>query len=213
MFLHNFERGEAYLSLAPTMWDVTFQTAVAQAELEAREYPGFYYGLAFHRLDGEPVLIETTRPELLAACSALIAHPGDERYRPLFGSTVTTPVFGVEVPVLAHPAAEPDKGSGIAMCCTFGDLTDVTWWRELDLPTRTIIGRDGRLLRDIPEWIVAREAYARIAGLTTYSAREKVVEMLRARGELIGEPKPTTHRRSEERRVGKECRSRWSPYH
>ncbi len=191
-FLHNFERGEAYLSLAPTMWDVTFQTAVAQAELEAREYPGFYYGLAFHRLDGEPVLIETTRPELLAACSALIAHPGDERYRPLFGSTVTTPVFGVEVPVLAHPAAEPDKGSGIAMCCTFGDLTDVTWWRELDLPTRTIIGRDGRLLRDIPEWIVAREAYARIAGLTTYSAREKVVEMLRARGELIGEPKPTT---------------------
>ena len=191
-FLHNFERGEAYLSLAPTMWDVTFQTAVAQAELEAREYPGFYYGLAFHRLDGEPVLIETTRPELLAACSALIAHPGDERYRPLFGSTVTTPVFSVEVPVLAHPAAEPDKGSGIAMCCTFGDLTDVTWWRELDLPTRTIIGRDGRLLRDIPEWIVAREAYARIAGLTTYSAREKVVEMLRARGELIGEPKPTT---------------------
>ena len=191
-FLHNFERGEAYLSLAPTMWDVTFQTAVAQAELEAREYPGFYYGLAFHRLDGEPVLIETTRPELLAACSALIAHPSDERYRPLFGSTVTTPVFGVEVPVLAHPAAEPDKGSGIAMCCTFGDLTDVTWWRELDLPTRTIIGRDGRLLRDIPEWIVAREAYARIAGLTTYSAREKVVEMLRARGELIGEPKPTT---------------------
>ena len=191
-FLHNFERGEAYLSLAPTMWDVTFQTAVAQAELEAREYPGFYYGLAFHRLDGEPVLIETTRPELLAACSALIAHPGDERYRPLFGSTVTTPVFGVEVPVLAHPDAEPDKGSGIAMCCTFGDLTDVTWWRELDLPTRTIIGRDGRLLRDIPEWIVAREAYARIAGLTTYSAREKVVEMLRARGELIGEPKPTT---------------------
>ena len=191
-FLHNFERGEAYLSLAPTMWDVTFQTAVAQAELEAREYPGFYYGLAFHRLDGEPVLIETTRPELLAACSALIAHPGDERYRPLFGSTVTTPVFGVEVPVLAHPAAEPDKGSGIAMCCTFGDLTDVTWWRELDLPTRTVIGRDGRLLRDIPEWIVAREAYARIAGLTTYSAREKVVEMLRARGELIGEPKPTT---------------------
>ena len=191
-FLHNFERGEAYLSLAPTMWDVTFQTAVAQAELEAREYPGFYYGLAFHRLDGEPVLIETTRPELLAACSALIAHPGDERYRPLFGSTVTTPVFGVEVPVLAHPDAEPDKGSGIAMCCTFGDLTDVTWWRELDLPTRTVIGRDGRLLRDIPEWIVAREAYARIAGLTTYSAREKVVEMLRARGELIGEPKPTT---------------------
>ena len=87
---------------------------------------------------------------------ALIAHPDDERYQPLFGTTVTSPVFGVEIPVLAHPAAEPDKGAGIAMCCTFGDLTDVTWWRELQLPVRTVIGRDGRLHRETPEWLVAR---------------------------------------------------------
>ena len=94
--------------------------------------------------------IETTRPELLPACVALVAHPDDERYQALFGATVWTPVFGVEVPVYAHPLAEPDKGSGIAMVCTFGDLTDVTWWRELDLPTRAIIGRSGRLLADPP---------------------------------------------------------------
>ncbi len=190
-FLHNFERGEAYMSEAPTMWDITFQTAVAQAELEARDYPGFYHALNFHRPDGGEVVIETTRPELLAACCALIAHPDDERYQPLFGSTVTTPVFGVEVPVLPHRDAEPDKGSGIAMCCTFGDLTDVTWWRELNLPTRTIIGRDGRLSREIPDWVVNADAYERIAGKTTYSAREETVAMLRENGELVRDPEPT----------------------
>src|SRR3954447_6852961 len=116
-FLRNFARGEAYLQEAPTLWDVTFQTAVAQAELEAREYAGHYYRVAFHGADGNPVHIETTRPELIPAVVALIAHPDDERYQALFGTTVTSPVFGVEIPVLAHPAAEPDKGAGIAMCC------------------------------------------------------------------------------------------------
>ncbi|HSV39743.1 MAG TPA: class I tRNA ligase family protein, partial [Nocardioidaceae bacterium] len=179
-FLRNFARGEAYLQEAPTLWDVTFQTAVAQAELEAREYPGHYHRVAFHKPSGEPrqenkVWIETTRPELIAAVVALIAHPDDERYQPLFGTTVTSPIFGVEIPVVAHEAAEPDKGAGIAMCCTFGDLTDVTWWRELDLPVRTVVGRDGRLHRDTPEWLqesdAARSAYEGLAGKTTFSAR------------------------------------------
>ena len=133
-FLRNFARGEAYLSEAPTLWDVTFQTAVAQAELEARDYPGAYHRVAFHRPDGTPIHIETTRPELIPSVVALIAHPDDERYQDVFGTTVTSPVFGVEIPVLAHHAAEPDKGAGIAMCCTFGDLTDVMWWRELEPP-------------------------------------------------------------------------------
>ncbi len=190
-FLHNYARGEAYMSEAPTMWDITFQTAVAQAELEARDYPGFYHALTFHKPDGTDVVIETTRPELLPACCALVAHPDDERYQDLFGTTVTTPVFGVEVPVLAHRDAEPDKGSGIAMCCTFGDLTDVTWWRELQLPTRTVIGRDGRILRETPDWVVDTEAYERIAGKTTFSAREETVALLRERGELVKDPEPT----------------------
>ena len=89
--------------------------------------------------------IETTRPELLAACVALVAHPDDERYQPLFGTTVRTPLFGVEVEVHPHPLADPEKGSGIAMICTFGDLTDVIWWRELQLPTRAIVTANGRL--------------------------------------------------------------------
>ena len=190
-FLRNLGRGEAYLSEAPTLWDITFQTAVAQAELEAREYPGHYHRVAFHRPGGEPVYIETTRPELIPAVCALIAHPDDERYAALFGTTVTSPVFGVEIPVLAHPAAEPDKGAGIAMCCTFGDLTDVQWWRELRLPTRTVIGRDGRLYSDTPEWLANPAPYAELAGKTTFGAREAMVARLRASGDLDGEPKPT----------------------
>ena len=193
-FLRNFARGEAYLQEAPTLWDVTFQTAVAQAELEARDYPGAYHRVAFHRPDGTPVHIETTRPELIPSVVALIAHPDDERYTGLVGTTVTSPVFGVEIPVVAHPAAEPDKGAGIAMCCTFGDLTDVMWWRELDLPVRTLIGRDGRMLRDVPAWLegeAAAAAYAEMAGKTTFSAREAMVAKLRESGDLDGEPKPT----------------------
>jgi valyl-tRNA synthetase len=189
-FLRNFRRGEAYLSEAPTMWDVTFQTAVAQAELEARDYPGAYHRVAFHSPSG-PVYIETTRPELVVSVCALIAHPSDERYQHLFGTTVTSPVFGVEIPVLAHRAAEPDKGAGIAMCCTFGDLTDVQWWRELNLPTRTVITRDGRLTRDTPDWLVNPEPYAELAGKTAFSAREAMVALLRESGDLDGDPKPT----------------------
>src|SRR5687767_2567111 len=144
MFLRLLHKGLAYQLEAPTLWDVDFRTAVAQAELEDREQPGAYHRVRFHKPDGGSVEIETTRPELLPACVALVAHPDDERYKPLFGTTVTSPVFEVEVPVVAHELAQPDKGSGIAMICTFGDTTDVTWWRELQLPTRSILERNGR---------------------------------------------------------------------
>ncbi len=193
-FLRNLAAGQAYAAAAPGLWDVTFQTAVAQAELEARDYPGHYHTITFHRPDGEAVAIETTRPELLPACVALIAHPDDERYAPLFGTTVTSPLFNVELPVLAHPLAEIEKGAGIAMCCTFGDLTDVVWWRELGLPTRSVLGRDGRILREVPEWITdahGRAVYEAMSGRTAVSSRAVVVEALRDSGDLIGDPTPT----------------------
>ena len=193
-FLRNLSRGEAYMNHAPTLWDVTFQTAVAQAELEARDYPGAYHRVAFTKADGSPVFIETTRPELLVSVCALIAHPDDGRYRDLYGQTVTSPVFGVEIPVLAHRDAEPGKGAGIAMCCTFGDLTDVTWWRELNLPTRTVIGRDGRFARETPEWVTNTEPYEQLAGKTVFSAREATVAMLRESGAMTEEPKATTRK-------------------
>ncbi|MDO4241297.1 MAG: valine--tRNA ligase [Microbacteriaceae bacterium] len=195
-FVRNVERGEAYIAQAPTLWDVTFRTAVAQAELEDREQPGAYHTLLFEKSDGEKIEIATTRPELLPACVALVAHPDDERYQPLFGSTVRTPLFGVEVPVVAHKLAQPDKGTGIAMICTFGDTTDVIWWRELGLPNRNILGFDGRVLSEAPEAITGEAglaAYAELAGKTVFSAKEKIVELLRECGGTVGEPRKIMH--------------------
>ena len=202
-FLHLLSGGHAYLAEAPTQWDVDFQTAVSQAEMEDREVPGAYHRLRFpSALDAATgIEIETTRPELLPACVALVAHPDDPRYRQSFGSEVLTPLFRVPVPVVAHELAEPDKGTGIAMVCTFGDTTDVTWWRELDLPTRTVVGRDGRLHEapfGEPGWDsqdppAARSIYAELEGRTVAQARRRIVELLRESGALVGEPKPVTH--------------------
>ncbi|MEX2626771.1 MAG: valine--tRNA ligase, partial [Ilumatobacteraceae bacterium] len=204
-FLRNLARGEAYSQEAPTMWDVDFQTAVAQAEMEDRERPGAFHQLAFHRLDADStpgdqpedqpdgqIVIDTTRPELLAACVALVAHPDDERYQHLFGTRVRTPLYGVDVPVVGHELAQPDKGTGIAMICTFGDVNDVTWWRELQLPMRSIVGRDGRIVSDPPDG-VDPAAYSAIAGLTVKQAQRQVVEQLQASGELLGDIRPVTH--------------------
>ncbi|MDR1441099.1 MAG: valine--tRNA ligase [Bifidobacteriaceae bacterium] len=208
-FLRNLARGEAYQRLAPTLWDVTFRTAVAQAELVDRDQTGAYHRIGFRLTDGQPaadtdtdtgagqrVYIETTRPELLPACVALVAHPSDERYQDLFGKHVEVPLFGTEVPVVPHRLATPDKGSGIAMVCTFGDVTDVIWWREMHLPTRAILGWDGRILPEPPMGVDSdrgQAAYKELAGLTVYSAQKRVTEMLRESGDMEGEPKPITH--------------------
>ncbi len=192
-FLRNLARDEAYAAEAPTLWDVDFRTAVAQAELEDREMPAAYHRIMFPSDDGADIAIETTRPELIPACVALVAHPDDERYQPRFGTTVRTPLFGVEVPIKAHELADPEKGSGIAMICTFGDVTDVTWWRELDLPVRTIIGRDGRILASPPTGVPANDAWADLAGKTAKQAQKRIVELLVDCGALVGEPKPITH--------------------
>jgi valyl-tRNA synthetase len=196
-FIRNLSRGEAYAQEAPTLWDVDFGTAVAQAELEDRERPGAYHSINFARTDGTGnVTIATTRPELIPACVALVAHPDDPRYQPLFGETVRTPLFDVEVPVVAHELAQIDKGTGIAMICTFGDLTDVIWWRELNLPTRPIIGRDGRIVVDMPDWITSATGtanYAALAGKGVKQVQTAIVDMLRTSGDMNGEPEPITH--------------------
>jgi valyl-tRNA synthetase len=207
-FLHHLKRGIAYQVEAPTLWDVDFKTAVAQAELEDRELPGAYHRVKFG-VDaqfvasgfGGSVEIETTRPELIPACVALVAHPDDDRYKPLVGQQVTTPLFGVRVPVKAHPLAEPDKGTGIAMICTFGDITDVTWWRELGLPVRAVIQVDGTLKPvawGSPGWESVDPAradrnYADLARLSAAKARAKIVEQLKASDDLVGDPRPITH--------------------
>ncbi len=203
-FLHLLKKNLAYQLEAPTLWDVDFRTAVAQAELEDREREGAYHRLRFDRADadsGAAVEIETTRPELLPACVALVAHPDDERYKPLFGKDVLTPLFRSRVPVRAHALADPEKGSGIAMICTFGDITDVTWWRELSLPVRAVIQPNGTLKPltwgdagwESQDAAAAQKAYNEIAGQSTNKARTRIVELLREAGALIGEPRPIMH--------------------
>ena len=202
MFLRLMRQGLAYQVEAPTLWDVDFRTAVAQAELEDRDQPGAYHRIHFARADGQGVVaIETTRPELIPACVALVAHPDDLRYQPLFNTEVITPLFGVRVPMLAHPLADPAKGSGIAMTCTFGDITDVTWWRELRLPVRAVIqpngtlgpvtwGSEGWASTDVAR---AQAHYDQLTGLSAKKAQARIVELLTASGDLQGEPRPITH--------------------
>ena len=202
-FLRLLERGQAYQLEAPTLWDIDFRTAVAQAELEDREQPGAYHRIRFGRPGAitEYIEIDTTRPELIPACVALVAHPDDARYQPLFGTEVTTPLFGARVPVRAHPLTDPEKGSGVAMICTFGDVTDVVWWRELGLPVRAIIQPNGTfkpITWGEPGWeatdpAAAQRFYDQLAGLSATKARAKIVELLRESGDLIGDPRPITH--------------------
>jgi valyl-tRNA synthetase len=201
MFLRLLNKGLAYQLEAPTLWDVDFKTAVAQAELEDREQPGAYHRVQFHKPAGGVVEIETTRPELLPACVALVAHPDDERYKPLFGTEVVTPLFGARVPVKPHALAAPDKGTGIAMICTFGDLTDVVWWRELKLPVRAVIQSNGTLgpvTWGSPGWESvdpgrAQAAYDPLVGLSAKKAQPIVAEQLKQSGDLVGDPKPIVH--------------------
>jgi valyl-tRNA synthetase len=195
-FLRLLAQGEAYSAEAPTLWDVDFQTAVAQAELEDRLRPGAYHRLAFHRPGGLELLVDTTRPELLPACVAVVVHPDDSRFEQAVGTKVRTPLFDVEVPVLAHPLAQPDKGTGAAMVCTFGDTTDVVWWRELGLPVRAMLGRDGRLLRAAPIGLspAATALYeAELSGRTVRQAQTRMVELLAGAGDLRGESRAIEH--------------------
>jgi valyl-tRNA synthetase len=205
-FLRLVRRDLAYQLEAPTLWDVDFRTAVAQAELEDREQPGAYHRIRFATLAAPPgaaafVEIDTTRPELIPACVALVAHPDDERYKPLFGTEVETPLFGVRVPVRAHALADPERGTGVAMICTFGDLTDVVWWRELGLPVRAVIQTNGALKPvtwgergwESTDPARAQRHYDQLAGLSAVKARAKIVERLTESADLIGQPRPITH--------------------
>ncbi|MCB0321745.1 MAG: class I tRNA ligase family protein, partial [Bdellovibrionales bacterium] len=209
-FLDLVKRGEAYSTESPTMWDIDFQSAIAQAELEDRELDGAYHDIRFQVADSdEEFQISTTRPELLAACIAIVAHPEDSRYQHLFGKFAISPLFHARVPIRAASHADPEKGTGILMVCTFGDVMDVEWWKQSGLPLKQVIGRNGRLLPvnfgEAPFHSEAVEAassaYRELENLYPTQARKKIAELLSANGSavngkgsaLVGEPKPTRH--------------------
>ena len=195
-----FEKGHVYQSDAPFMWDVDFQMAVAQAEVEDREMPGAYHDLEF-AVEGADrgFVISTTRPELLPACVGVTAHPEDTRYRDLFGKRAITPLFRVPVPIFPSEKADPEKGTGILMVCTFGDQTDVEWWREEELALRQLVGRNGRLVPvnfgdagfESADPEAANRYYGELAGLFVSKARRRIVELLAdAEGSATGSGPP-----------------------
>ena len=208
-FLGLIERGEIYNAVFPIMWDVDFKTAIAQAEIEDREIAGAFHDLSFAVEGGGEFQIATTRPELLSACIAVVAHPDDKRYQPLFGKRAITPLFHAPVPILPAEHADPEKGSGILMVCTFGDIMDVEFWKKSGLGLKQVIGEDGRFLPIkhgegnftslAPE--KADAAYAQLTGLHIKQAQKKMVELLSAEGSavsgsgkaLLADPKPIKH--------------------
>jgi valyl-tRNA synthetase len=195
-FLRLLERDLAELREAPTMWDIDFHSAVAQAEVEDREREGAFYRIRFDVEEGGDFVIATTRPELIPACIAVSAHPEDDRYRHLIGRNAVTPLFQAPVPIIADEGADPEKGTGILMICTFGDAADVEWWRKLGVPPREVIGRDGRILAaqwGEGQWVSkdpesARTHHDKLAGQTVNQARRTMVELLGEAGLLDGDP-------------------------
>jgi valyl-tRNA synthetase len=145
-FLDLLKKGEAYRKLQPMLWDPVDQTAIAQAEIVDKEMPSHFNDIVF-TVDGsdEKIIIGTTRPELIGACVAVFYHPDDVRYKHLKGKTAVTPLFGVKVPILADDAVKLDKGTGLVMCCTFGDETDIMWWQKHNLPTKVILNKYGKI--------------------------------------------------------------------
>jgi valyl-tRNA synthetase len=200
-FLDLAQKGEVYHSFAPTVWDVDYKSAVAQAEIEDREIAGAFHDITFEVEGGGSFTISTTRPELLAACIAVVAHPTDARYQHLFGKQAITPIFKAPVPIMPAEHADPEKGTGILMVCTFGDLMDVEFWKRSRLPLKQIIGLDGRILNvaygeapfDTLNGEQARSAFASLVGLTVKQAQKRMVELLREAGALASEPRVITH--------------------
>jgi valyl-tRNA synthetase len=209
-FLDLFRKGQVYQVEAPTLWDVDFRTAVAQAEVEDRPQRGAFHDLRFGVEGGGSFVIATTRPELLPACVGVAAHPDDERYRSLLGKRAITPLFRVPVPIFPSELVERDKGTGILMVCTFGDATDVAWWREQKLALRQIVGRDGRLVpvdfggEGWPSLDSAKAlaAYGELLGKSVREAQKKIVELLHDPGAsaagdgqapLVAEPRAIEH--------------------
>ncbi len=175
-FLDLFKKGLVYRQSSPAIWCPECRTSIAQAELDDLERDSEFVTLDFRLDDGTSLPIATTRPELLPACVAVFIHPNDKRYLNLVGRQVTVPLLGQRVSVLADPDADPEKGTGVVMCCTFGDTTDVSWWFKHDLPLVEAIDRDGRMTG----------AAGDFSGLSVLEARSQVKKALAAGGLLLG---------------------------
>ncbi len=174
-FLDLYANDRVYRREAPTIWCPECQTAIAQAELNDLERDSEYIFISFKLESGENLSIATTRPELLPACVAIFVHPEDARYSHLHAQEAIVPLFGHKVPILMDSTADPSKGTGAVMCCTFGDVTDVNWWLAYDLPKIEAIDRDGKLT----------SAAGEFSGYSLTRARMLIKNALQESGHLL----------------------------
>ncbi|RYY00359.1 valine--tRNA ligase, partial [bacterium] len=174
-FLELQKKGLIVKKTAPALWDIEVQTSIAQAEIDDKEMDSFFHDLKFTLENGEPLVIATTRPELLPACVAVFVNPDDERFKSIVGQKATTPL-GVEVTIMTDAKVAVDKGSGAVMCCTYGDETDLYWVKTYNLPEKIIIGPDGKIKDCMVE---------EMNGLYVSKARVLMVEKLKEMGALL----------------------------
>ncbi len=174
-FIELHQKGFAYRKNEPALYCTSCRTSVAQAELDSTEVTTTFNNLIFETEDKQQVIIATTRPELLPACVAVFYHPTDARYQHLAGKNLITPVFGKLVSVLPDEKVNPEKGSGLVMCCTFGDQTDVYWYKMHKLPFVQVVGFDGTWTAD----------GGSLEGLKVHEARKRVLELLKDANKLI----------------------------
>ncbi len=196
-FLDLVNKNQIYRSEQPMLWDPVDRTALAQAEIEDKEKQSVMSEIKFETTDNTEIFIATTRPELLPACVAVLFNPNDERYHSMTGKFAVTPLFKVKVPFIADDAVEIEKGTGLVMCCTFGDTTDLMWWKKHKLPLRIIISKDGKIIApDLGnaslDLATANQYLAQITGLKIKEAREKILNLLTEQNYLIAQ-KPITH--------------------
>lgn len=180
-FIDLYKKGFIYRKQEPSLYCTTCRTSVAQAELDSADVTSTFNDITF-TIKGQPITIATTRPELLPACVAVFCHPDDKRYEQYIGASAIVPVFGQQVPVLADDKVDPAKGTGLVMCCTFGDQTDIFWFKKHKLPFVQAVGLDGK-------WTTITGP---LAGMPVHDARKKVLELLKEQNLLVGQ-KAITH--------------------
>ncbi|MEM4256818.1 MAG: valine--tRNA ligase [Candidatus Diapherotrites archaeon] len=181
-FIEIYKKKRAYRKEAPSMWCPTCETAIAQAELEDVEQESTFNDLKFPLEGGGEIIISTTRPELLSSCVAVFLHPSDERKKELLGRKAIVPLFDYAVPILEDKRVDPQKGTGIVMCCTFGDQTDMEWYFAHSLPLRVSFTKDGRMT----------ELAKQYAGKKIREARAEIIKDLKEKGFLVSQ-KPIKH--------------------
>lgn len=180
-FLRLVKKGLVYRRNEPAIYCTAYRTTVSQADLEDVEKETLFSEILFKAEDGGNLAIATTRPELLSSCVALFYHPSDTRYKYLAGSRAIVPLFGNMVPVLADEKVQVEKGTGLVMCCTFGDKTDIEWFKRHNLPYRPSIGLDGRWLPETGP----------LAGLKVTDARARALELLAEQALIVKQQKIT----------------------